>query len=261
MLLKYFYMGKDKMVKRLKQNSFGLWMVISVIFAVLIHILFSIKAPISWLEAKWSAGDILTYASGVSLGLLAMWQNQRFKEENDKSQERLEKLTIQANELNIIDKIIENETRKLQEAQICWDDFCDACEFATISGFFIESKGDEDTILGKTRNHIALINRLYAQLQRIVQNDPDDVARSCFTGISNAANHAEDLCHFFEKWKEQDEIADNDYIKKYYKEYKELLLVRNVFLGIQEKRLNAILYKNMSLEEIRKELNPEKKIT
>lgn len=96
---------------------------------------FSIKAPVSWLEAKWSAGDILTYASGVSLGLLAMWQNQRFKEENDKSQERLEKLTIQANELNIIDKIIENETRKLQEAQICWDDFCDACEFATISGF------------------------------------------------------------------------------------------------------------------------------
>lgn len=84
---------------------------------------FSIKAPVSWLEAKWSAGDILTYASGVSLGLLAMWQNQRFKEENDKSQERLEKLTIQANELNIIDKIIENETRKLQEAQICWDDF------------------------------------------------------------------------------------------------------------------------------------------
>lgn len=35
--------------------------------------------------------------------------------------------------------------------------------------------------------------------------------------------------------------------------------MRNVFLGIQEKRLNAILYKNMSLEEIRKELNPEKK--
>jgi hypothetical protein len=68
------------MVKRLKQNSFGLWMVISVIFAVLIHILFSIKTPVSWLEAKWSAGDILTYASGVSLGLLAMWQNQRFKE-------------------------------------------------------------------------------------------------------------------------------------------------------------------------------------
>ena len=65
----------------------------------------------------------------------------------------------------------------------------------------------------------------------------------------------------FERWKEQDEIADNDYIKKYYKEYKELLLVRNVFLGIQEKRLNAILYKNMSLDEIRKELNPEKKTT
>lgn len=233
-------------------------MVISIIFALLIHILFSISAPLDWLEAKWSAGDILTYVSGISLGLLAMWQNQRFKGENDKSQERLEKLTIQANELNIIDKIIENETRKLQEAQTYWDDFCDACEFATISGIFIESKGEEDTVLWKMRNHIALINRLYAQLQRIVQNDPNDAARNCFTGISNAANRAENLCHFYEKWKEQDGITDTGYIDKYYKEYKELLLARTMFLSIQEKRLNAILYKNMSLDEIRVELNPQK---
>ena len=246
------------MVKRFKQNNFVWWMVISIAFALLIHILFSISAPFDWLEAKWSAGDILTYASGISLGLLVMWQNQRFKEENDKSQERLEKLTIQANELNIIDKIIENETRKLQEAQMYWDNFCDACEFATISGIFIESKGEEDTVLWKMRNHITLMNRLYAQLQRIVQNDPSNAARNCFVGISNAANHAEDLCHFYENWKEQDEITGTEYIDKYYKQYKELLRVRTTFLSIQEKRLNAILYKNMSLDEIREELNPQK---
>lgn len=32
-----------------------------------------------------------------------------------------------------------------------------------------------------------------------------------------------------------------------------------MFLNIQESKLNMILYKNMSLDEIRKELNPEKK--
>lgn len=246
------------MVKKLKQNGFILWVIISVIFAVLIHILFSIKAPVCWLEAKWSAGDILTYASGVSLGLLAMWQNQRFKEENDKSQERLEKLTIQANELNIIDKIIENETRKLQEAQKSLDDFCDACEFSTISGLFMQSNGNDVMIVEKMRSHITTINRLYAQLERIIHGNHSEDAQKCFREVTKAADCAINLCYFFENWKEKD-ITDNNYVTDYYKKYKSALWARAMFLNIQESKLNMILYKNMSLDEIRKELNPEKK--
>ena len=37
--------------------------------------------------------EILTFVSTVALGLLAVWQNKRFKEENDESQLRMEKLT------------------------------------------------------------------------------------------------------------------------------------------------------------------------
>lgn len=187
-----------------------------------------------------------------------MWQNQRFKEENDKSQERLEKLTIQANELNIIDKIIENETRKLQEAQKSLDDFCDACEFSTISGLFMQSNGNDVMIVEKMRSHITTINRLYAQLERIIHGNHSEDAQKCFREVTKAADCAINLCYFFENWKEKD-ITDNKYVTDYYKKYKSALWARAMFLNIQESKLNMILYKNMSLDEIRKELNPEKK--
>lgn len=65
------------------------WAMVSIIFAVVIQLAFSIPAPNTWLEAKWGAGDILTYASTVSLGLLAVWQNQKHEKENEKLQNRM----------------------------------------------------------------------------------------------------------------------------------------------------------------------------
>lgn len=58
------------------------WAVISIVFMILIHIAFSFAGP-EWLQAKWGAGDILTYASTIALGLLAMWQNQKIQEIQD----------------------------------------------------------------------------------------------------------------------------------------------------------------------------------
>lgn len=43
--------------------------VIAILYAGLIHILFTWKSDDKWLIAKWSAGDILTYASTISLAL------------------------------------------------------------------------------------------------------------------------------------------------------------------------------------------------
>lgn len=48
---------------------------------------------------------MLTYSSTVSLGLLAVWQNKKFKEENDAAQLRTEKLAMRANELSVISTV------------------------------------------------------------------------------------------------------------------------------------------------------------
>ena len=55
-------------------------------FAIIVQCLFSKSASSEIFHAKWGAGDILTYASTVALGLLAVWQNQKIKEESDRNQ-------------------------------------------------------------------------------------------------------------------------------------------------------------------------------
>lgn len=68
----------------------------------LIHVLFKIKAPISFMEHEWSAGELLDYygsvlafAGTVIFSALALWQNQIIKEESDRHTEMLKKMEIQ----------------------------------------------------------------------------------------------------------------------------------------------------------------------
>ena len=93
----------------------GCWMILSILFAIVIHILFCLETSNKYLISRWGAGDILYYASTIALGLLAMWQNKKQQEENDKAQNRLENISIRANELNMINKIVEFETNRVQQ--------------------------------------------------------------------------------------------------------------------------------------------------
>lgn len=84
--------------KTIFDNRYGwivVWAVISIVVACVVHLLFKNAAPYPCLEASWSAGDILTYISTVSLGLLAMWQNQKSVIEQIEQFEFSEKPQIQ----------------------------------------------------------------------------------------------------------------------------------------------------------------------
>lgn len=45
-------------------------------------------------------GSFLSFVGTVALGMLVLWQNQKFKKENDKVQERLEKMNKKILELD-----------------------------------------------------------------------------------------------------------------------------------------------------------------
>ena len=107
----------------------------------------------------------------------------------------------------------------------------------------------------KMRNHLVRLNRVYAQLERIVNREQTDFGRQCFSEVSEAANRAENLCHFYENLKPGDDVPD--YIDKYVDEYKKLIQIRKMFLSMKEKRLNTVLYNKLELEEVRKILNPK----
>lgn len=68
--------------------------------AFIIHALHKWDIGIPFFAAEWNPGDVLVYVSGfeafagtVFLGVLTLWQNKRFKDENDKSQERLQQIS------------------------------------------------------------------------------------------------------------------------------------------------------------------------
>ena len=96
----------------------GCWVILSILFAVVIHVLFCLETSNKYLVARWGAGDILAYTSTVALGLLAMWQNKKQQDENDKAQNRLENISIRANELNMINKIVEFEFNRIQSLKV-----------------------------------------------------------------------------------------------------------------------------------------------
>lgn len=71
-------------MKNERSNSYIIWLFSTVGFLVLTHVLFQIPAPYKWIEAVWSAGDFITFAGTVTLGAIAVIQNTRANNINDK---------------------------------------------------------------------------------------------------------------------------------------------------------------------------------
>ena len=134
---------RQKINKLVKEHLVVSWAITSAAFAIVIHICFSIPAPVKWFEATWDAGDVLSYASTIPLGLLAMWQNQKFKEEadhaqalmdqqNTEAQNRLERISIDANELALKAQMVEIESNYIELLDKSLTELLDSCSLEYI---------------------------------------------------------------------------------------------------------------------------------
>lgn len=242
------------MKKFIKEHLVQTWIVASIVFAILIHILFVTDAPCDKLQAQWGAGDILTYASTVALGLLAVWQNQKFKEENDKSQERLEKLTIQANELAVIGKIIDDRQEKIQNIQLGFSEFEAMCSVGPLQAVCDSSDNTSLTIQNLIL-HGAKLTACQRKLINFIRSN-DGVDGTDVTIQINKMHKAyqENIEREIAYLELPDEkrhltpgpnLQDLTNVVKYYIEEREFYLLQNNIL------LNMILYQNMSLSQIK----------
>lgn len=249
---------------KIRNNLILKWVIFSVSFALIVHILFSWQAPHNWLIAKWSAGELLTYVSTIALGLLAVWQNKVFQEENEKSQLRLEELTQQANELNVVSKVIEIQKDNLDQLYLAVDGFSEACSPAVIEGVFLkvaEPRGSESQldIISKIRDvedkvDVSLF-ALSRQLRQDVmfKNNDDCPLKKCLTNYylfikSIFDDFSKEVIKkgFFNPFEENRSLHD-ELIKK----SDEFLSRSEEYLKQQEDKLNNVLYGNLSLEQIK----------
>ena len=80
-------------------NKLKLFVIIFLLFAIpliVVHVLFKWKSNFEWIQAEWTAGDLISYIAGFEafigttfLSFLALWQNQRHKQENDVKDKKL----------------------------------------------------------------------------------------------------------------------------------------------------------------------------
>ena len=110
------------------------WYIILIALVVLVSvpILITILAPS--VSSEISADGMLGYviqaisAGGtIFLAYVAIRQNEKFKEENDRTQERLEKIAANANELSIVAKIIEYESANIARLTEKTGQYYNAC--------------------------------------------------------------------------------------------------------------------------------------
>ena len=228
------------------------WIVSSAIFAFIIHWLFSTPAPNEWIAAKWGAGEILTFVSTVALGLLAVWQNKRFKEENDASQLRMEKLTKDANEISIVHKIIEHESNKLLRLRSKMQIFIDACntqEAVDDVSDVAQQPSDFMKIYIKIKmdsrdKQIRLATvELLSELKTYPNNDS---TRELISLISDYCNSSTEVAKCIRECSD----ATQAYTIKATKE-KEFIQKSSNFIAEREVLLDKTIYGNLSLDEIR----------
>ena len=233
----------------------------SILFALIIHFLFKIKTGPEWLKAEWGAGDILTYVSTVALGLLAVWQNRRFKEENDVAQKRLEEISKQANELIIINKIIEIESTKLSTLKQIIDNITNSCDL-----FNIAAAGcDPNTLQDDNRTNIYNLLHLGHTIeinQLALCRELNDEQSAKEEISSNFIMHTISYCECAKKLINNIIISQAVTKNSFYgmltneaSEINELKIQyeksRDSFLKRREELLNTIVYENLSIASIR----------
>lgn len=232
------------------------WVVLSLLFALVIHLLFSLEAPTQYLIAHWSAGDILVYASTVALGLLALWQNRKQKEENDKAQERLENISIRANELNVINKIVEYESNRIRSLQIVMDTFTNACCPQSIA-LAAAKDGIAQTlsITGLTELE-KTIDTSFFEIGRLLRND-NELKHNDKHPLNQAYGKLYSYAKIYIS-KLRDGTIDYGNSKVTQKIATDLADLRDSFLSerekyliIQENYLTKLLFEDLSLKEIR----------
>lgn len=258
-----------KVLKWLTDHLILTWAIFSVIFAFIVHMLFSIIAPNQWMVAKWGAGDILTYASTIALGLLAVWQNRKFKHENDIAQERLEKITIHANELaihanelTVISKIIEYESNNLLQLRKAFDEFSTVCDPQIIASIYSEGVDSNDELsnirisasMAKTEKQIDdSFFAITRELNTIFEIRTDD-KNPLKLAVTKYYCVAKKIVENLSKNPRYNSSKDLEILKEARSEFMKL---RESLLFEKVNTLNRAIYGNMTLNEIKKLFHAE----
>lgn len=227
------------------------WAGASIIYAFIIHCLFSIYPTNSWFVAKWSAGEILTYVSTVSLGLLAVWQNQKLQEENDKSQERLEIIIRDSNNISVVNKMVQYEMDNLQRLRTAFDNFSVACDPQHIASKYGENITDKIGIMTAMSVLENELDNSFFALGRELRIDFDLRKNDDAPLKKSFASFYLGGKQLIQKLRESPDEYFGEEIKVLMQLRDSFAKERENYLVEQENKLNTLLYEKLTIEKIK----------
>lgn len=247
-----------------------IWCIVLTVFAVLIlvPVLITILAPS--VSSEISADGMLGYiiqsvsaAGTILLAYVAIRQNERFKEENDLAQQRLEELTKRANELSIIGKVFDYERNKLAEIRQAGDALIHACDPETMVKELFGYFGEHSIKTAKKIDAPLLDQRIsnsFSGFCIALQCDPqyadgnNALTASALYLSNNARKYLDALLDVLAREDQKDEDTENS--KSSIREaLEQAITLFNIqywqMISEKTKRIDTIIYENKSLDEIK----------
>lgn len=212
--------------------------IIAISFAWIIFNYFIFDNPEFWY-------GYMAYFGTIVLAAVALWQNHFFKVENDRSQNRLEKLNKQANEISIISKLSEFENDRIHRLFNSLDEFEKICHPNNISIGIFESVDDRVTIMQMSEKcdfyYLAVIRELRIDMRNCTaKNELKDLCYKLYNSAIGVMNEYD--------YKKSIDDTSLSNLRKVWKEY---FLTKEKYLKAIQKDFQKLLYGDLSLEEIR----------
>lgn len=200
-------------------------------------------------------GAVLSFIGTTILSLLALWQNKRLSDENAIAQNKLKEISERANELNIISKIVEYESKRLYDLETLLTSYVRACDPQTLLNIALENN--------KLVSNVSLITELTKQVQEIDDlffkaarqlnlDSASSIKAKSPIGVAffMLYDKAKDYIEYCRK--NPNDVTNVKILTPLTNARNEMLEQREKYLGKLEKKLHKLLYENLSLEEIRK---------
>jgi len=185
------------------------------------------------------------------LGLLAVWQNQKFQEENDKTQERLESIIEKSNTISIINKIVEYESDNIKNLQQAFQEFSTCADPQVICSMY-----------GKNANGVLSVGTAMADAENNLDKAFFAIGRELRLDLSIKGHDdnplSSSLATYYLASKQLINHIQKEPMASFEKEMIACAKCREVFLKEREKylleqdnKMNKLLYGNVTLEEIK----------
>ena len=256
-----------------KWKDIPLWVKIVIIiplfiFPLAVHFLFIMPAVSSAFEAQWSAGELLSFCGGylaflgpTMLSFVALKQNEEFKKSNDEAQDRLERINLQANELNSIRIIIEFHISRYNLIEKLLNEFESNLSAENFMNEYID-------VINATPKEIYQKEQIYYKQNEEYEYKWREITRCILPDRPNASNRKEIVnkaselkdYYFSLNGKDFDRISvkgfNDKFLETLSKKHREFQKLKEDYLVKYYADLRQIMYTPMTLEEVRNIFNP-----